>query len=602
MRKREAQTCKIGGVLKVTNGQIAAIFYKMADLLEIEGANAFRVRAYRGAADSIERLPNNLAAMHAEGQSLTSIKGVGPEIARKIEEIIETGQLSQLEELQRRTPPEMIHLLKVDGLGPRRVQVLYQELGIKNIKQLHDAAAGGKIRELPGFGEKIERAVLANLKKNEGFEHRFRIDKAEAVASALLEHLRQSGNVSLVEVAGSFRRRKETVGDLDILAISPSGGEVIDHFTQFGGIREVVNQGETRSTVILSSGLQVDLRVVPSQNYGAALLYFTGSKPHQLQLRLMAIDRGWKLNEYGLFAGEELIAGETEESIYTALDLVWVPPELRENTGEIEAAAKNRLPLLIALEDIRGDLQAHTRASDGKDTLETMATQARALGYEYLAVTDHSRSLRIAGGLQVEELHQQIEAIDRINERYDDFRLLKSCEVDILADGTLDMPDEILARLDLCVCAIHSNFKRSREQQTERVLRAMENPYFHIFAHPTGRLLEKRPGYDIDLDEIVKGAKERGCFLEINAHPERLDLNDSAARLAKEGGVKVAISTDAHSIRELHYMRFGIDQARRGWLGPDDVLNTRSWPDLKALLRRPEIHRDWQSQMHRQNR
>lgn len=485
--------------MAVTNSQIAAIFYQMADLLEIEGANAFRVRAYRSAADNIERLPNDVAAMLAAGQPLTKIKGVGPDLAAKIEEIVKTGRMAQLEELRRHNPPEMAKLLKVGSLGPRRVQVLYEELGIKNLKQLREAAAAGKIRELPGFGEKIERSILTSLEKSGGDEVRFRIDKAEAAAQSLLEHLNSSGLAARVEVAGSLRRRKETVGDLDLLAISPVGGSVIDHFTRFNGIREVVSRGDTRSTVLLNSGLQVDLRVVPAQSYGAALLYFTGSKPHQLQLRLMAIDRGWKMNEYGVYQGEKYIAGETEESIYAAFGLAWIPPELRENTGEIDAAAHNSLPQLITIKDIRGDLQSHTRASDGRDTLESMAKQARLLGYEYLAITDHSPSLKVAGGQSIESLRRQMDEIDRLNQQWDNFRLLKSCEVEIHADGSLDLPDDVLAALDFRLCAIHTNFKLNREKQTERLIRAMDNPYCDIIAHPTGRIIGKRPGYEIDL-------------------------------------------------------------------------------------------------------
>jgi DNA polymerase (family 10) len=451
---------------------------------------------------------------------------------------------------------------------------------------LRRAAEQGKIRDLPGFGEKIERNILADLKEKEPVSNRFRIDRAEKMIRPLLDHLRQSGKIETLEVAGSYRRRKETVGDIDILAISPDGREVIDHFTRYAGVREVMMQGETRSTVILGSGLQVDLRVVPRKNYGAALLYFTGSKPHNLHLRMMAIERGWKNNEYGLFNGDKTVACETEEDMYRALGLPWIPPELREDNGEIEAARANRLPRLITQADIRGDLHAHTTASDGHASLETMANSARRNGYAYLAITDHSRSLRIARGQSVEALARQMDEIDQLNERWTDFRLLKSCEVDILEDGTLDMPDDILSRLDLRVCSIHSHFKLSREKQTERILRAMENPYFNIFAHPTGRLLEKRSGYEIALEQVMAAAKQRGCFMEINAQPERLDLNDAAIRLARENDIKLAISTDAHTPEELDFMYYGVDQARRGWLEPADILNSRDWPDLKKQIKR----------------
>lgn len=572
--------------MAVKNSQIASIFYRVADLLEIEGANSFRVRAYRNAADTIERMPSDVEDMVKEGRPLTSIHGVGPDLAKKIKEILETGKLGQLLEIEQRTPPEMVDLLKVGGLGPRRVKTIYTELGVKDIKQLRAAAESGSIRNLPGFGVKIETKILDDLRKQDIGEKRFRIDRAEGIIEPLLAHLRRFGNISQLTAAGSFRRRKETVGDLDILAISPDGAGVIDHFVRYGGVKDILSQGETRSTVILSSGIQVDLRVVPDESYGAALLYFTGSKPHNLHLRLMAIDRGWKNNEYGVYRGEELIAGRTEESIYQALGMPWIPPEMREDTGEIELALHGNLPDLITIKDIRGDLHSHTRASDGKSTLEGMAEKARKLGYNYLAITDHSPSLRIAHGQAIENLARQIDAIDTLNEQWQDFRLLKSCEVDILEDGSLDLPDDILARLDLSVCSIHSHFRMAREKQTQRILRAMDQPYFNILAHPTGRLVGKRPGYDIDLDKVLAGAKERGCIVEINAHPERLDLNGAAARLAKDMGVYIAISTDAHSQGELEYMRFGVDQARRGWLEAENVINTRSWHDLKNLLRR----------------
>ena len=570
----------------ISNSVIAEIFSRVADILEIEGANTFRVRAYRNAADIIGRMPNNIADMVKNDEPLTKIHGIGPDLAEKIKEIVETGNLKQLKEIEQRTPSEMVRLLKIGGLGPRRVMTLYVELGVKNVKDLQKAAEQGKIRALSGFGEKIERNILADLHNKQPGSQRFRIDKAEKIIAPLIEYLHQSGKIEELEIAGSYRRRKETVGDIDILAISEAGGEVIDHFARYPGVREVMMQGETRSTVILSSGLQVDLRVVPRKNYGAAMLYFTGSKPHNLHLRLMAIERGWKNNEYGLFEGEKQIAGETEEGMYQALGLPWITPELREDNGEIEAAQQERLPELVTLADIRGDLQSHTRGSDGRAGLETMANTARGLGYSYLAITDHSQSLRTAHGQSNEALARQMDEIDRLNENWNDFRLLKSCEVDILEDGSLDLPDEILARLDLCVCSIHSLFSMPREKQTERILRAMDNPYFNIFAHPTGRLLNQRPGYEIDLERILIGAKQRGCFLEINAHPERLDLNDTAARLAKNIGVKLAISTDAHSPSELDYMHYGVEQARRGWLETGDVLNTRSWEALGKLLDR----------------
>jgi DNA polymerase (family 10) len=571
--------------MTVSNAEIAELLDRLADLLEIEGANSFRVRAYRNAADNIGRLPESVADMVHEKRPLTIIGGVGPSLEGKIQEIVETGGLAQLAELEQHMPPQVSQLLKISGLGPRRVQVLFQELGVKNIKDLRQAVEKGQVTDLPGFGKKLEENLKKELNKKEPVSQRFRIDKAEAIVEPLLTYLR-GDDISRLDVAGSYRRRRETVGDLDLLATSSAGGRVIDRFARNPGIRQVMSQGDTRSTVILSSGLQVDLRVIPAESYGAALFYFTGSRAHNIHLRTLALERGWKINEYGVFDGETMIAGETEESIYRLFGMTWVAPELREETGEIVAAMQDRLPELVRLDDLRGDLQAHTRTSDGKASLETMAKRARQLGRSYLAITDHSQSLRVAGGMSNKTLARQIDAIDRLNEQWTDFRLLKSCEVEILADGSLDVPDDLLARLDLRVCAIHSHFNLTRERQTERILAAMDHPLFNILAHPTGRLLGRRDAYEVDLERILDAARQRGCFLEINAHPERLDLSDMSIRLAKERGVKLAISTDAHAPGELSYLRYGVDQARRGWLTAADVLNTRDWPELKRLLAR----------------
>lgn len=582
--------------MTVRNAEIASMLNRMADLLEIDGANTFRIRAYRNAADSITRIPNNLTNMLEKGEDLTSIRGVGSEISAKIQEIIQTGHLSQLDDLERRFPPDLPELLKVTGLGPRRVQMLYIELGVKNLKDLQEAAQSGKISQIPGFGKKTERTILEKLAKNRRTgKHegpRFRIDEAEKTAQALVEYLRQHAPVDEIEIAGSYRRHKDTVGDLDLVVTSTAGEDVMRQFAQYPAVSEILSQGDTRSTVVLASGLQVDIRVIPKESYGAALFYFTGSRTHHLILRNLALDRGWKLNEYGLYDGEKRLAGLTEGEIYRQFNMEYIPPELREDRGEFTAAQNGTLPNLIRLEDMRGDLQSHTQYSDGRDTLEAMAKRAQELGYHYLAVTDHSKSLRIARGMHESDLARQIDEIDRLNDGFKakgkagSFRLLKCAEVDILENGELDFPDDMLAKLDLRVCAIHSHFNLSRQKQTERLIHAMDNPYFNILAHPTGRLLLKREPYDMDLERVLRTARECGCYLEINAHPERLDLNDRDTFLAKEIGVKLAISTDAHSVKELDFMRFGVDQARRGWLEKDDVLNTRSWPDLEKLLKR----------------
>ena len=409
---------------------------------------------------------------------------------------------------------------------------------------------------------------------------------AEELVGPLVDYLRDIEGVQEVEVAGSYRRRKETVGDLDILATGDNGARIIKGFVEYEDVEEVTSQGETRSTVILRSGIQVDLRVVPQKSYGAALLYFTGSKSHSVALRDMALDRDLKLNEYGLFEGEEPIARETEKEIYQALDLDYIMPELRERRGEIEAAQEDGLPQLVSIKDLRGDLQCHTKASDGHATLEEIAQAAQDLGYEYLAITDHSQHVAVTQGLNVDALAKQIDEIDRLNQQWEGFRVLSSIEVDILADGSLDLPDDILEKLDLTICSIHSRFNLSREKQTERIIRAMDNRHFSILAHPTGRLIGDRDPYEVDMERVIQAAVERGCFLEVNAHPMRLDLNDVYCKTAKEMGLKLAISTDAHRVDELKHMRFGVGQARRGWLEPDDVLNTRGWEELKKLLRR----------------
>jgi len=572
--------------LPVHNAEIAGIFNQIADLLEIEGANQFRVRAYRNAARTIGGLPRSVADLIEEGQDLTELPGIGEDLAGKIEEIVETGSLVQLEEIKRRTPPELADLLKISGLGPKRVQALREELGIVSREDLEQAARQGKVQQLDGFGEKIEQGILQDIERAKGEEERTLLMVAEQIVEPLVDYLREGGRVENVIVAGSYRRRKETVGDLDILATSEESAKAIERFVEYEDVEEVDSKGETRSTVVLRSGMQVDLRVVPQGSYGAALLYFTGSKSHNIALRNMALEQDLKINEYGVFKGEDQIAGQTEEEIYDICDLPYIPPELRENRGELEAASKGQLPQMIALEDLRGDLQSHTKASDGNASLKEIAQAAQDRGYEYFAITDHSKYVAVTQGLDAEGLARQIEEIDRLNGQLEGIVLLKGVEVDILEDGSLDLPDDILKELDLTICSIHSKFDLSREEQTERIIRAMDNPYFNILAHPTGRLIGERAPYDVDMERVMEAAQERGCFLEVNAQPDRLDINDVYCKMAKEMGLKIAISTDAHSVNELDYLRFGVGQARRGWLEAEDVLNTRSWKELRKLLKR----------------
>ena len=571
--------------MPVHNADVAALFNEMADLLAIQEANPFRVRAYREAASTIERLPRQLSDMLAAGEDLTALEGIGKDLAGKIREIVETRSLGLLREVEQQTAPALIDLLKIPGLGPKRVRVLHDRLGIVTKADLRRAAEQQQIREIKGFGARLEARILDALKAPVE-EQRTLLPVAEEVASSLVEYLRTSTAVDQVEVAGSYRRRKETVGDLDVLVTSATPKAAIDHFARYEDIREVVSKGTTRSTVILTGGLQVDLRVVKTESYGAALFYFTGSKAHNIHLRDWALKRGLKINEYGVFKGKKRIAGKTEAEIYDLFGLPYIEPELRENRGELEAARQGMLPRLVTVADIRGDLHAHTTGSDGHDSLEDMARAAKAQGYSYLAITDHSPALAVTKGLDARALAIQIDAIDRLNERLKGFQVLKSIEVDILEDGSLDLPDDILKELDLRVCSVHSKFNLSEDKQTERILRAMDHPCFNILAHPTGRLLGKRKPYAVDVERLMQAALERGCFLEVNAQPQRLDLKDDYIKLAKEMGLKLAISTDAHRTTELTWMRYGVDQARRGWLEAGDVLNTRSWRDLKKLLRR----------------
>lgn len=572
--------------MPVQNAEIARMFDQTAELLEIEGGNPFRVRAYRKAARTIEGLPKSVSTLLAAGEDLSELPGIGKDLAAKIAGIVSSGRFDVLQQLKRRLPGELGDIAALPGLGPKRVKLLYDRLHIRTLQDLRRAARAGRIHELKGFGEKSEQRILAALGKPTVTEKRFKLSVAEAEAQALVAYLRPYVGKGEIAVAGSYRRRRETVGDLDIVATARKASTISDRLVDYENVGEVLAHGPARTTVILRSGLQVDLRVVPRESYGSGLLYFTGSKAHNIALRGLANDYGWKLNEYGLFAGKRRIAGASEAEIYAKLDLAYVPPELREDRGEVALAAQHKLPHLIEIGDIRGDLHAHTDWSDGTATIAEMAAAAKGRGYEYLAITDHSRHTTIAHGLDPARLSRQIDEIDKINATLKGMTLLKGVEVDILADGKLDLPDRTLSRLDLVVAAVHYKFDLSRTAQTERIIRAMDNPYVTIIAHPTGRLIGEREPYDVDMERLIAAARERKCCLEINAEPDRLDLNDIHAQAAKSAGVKLAISTDAHATHALAYMRFGIDQARRGWIEADDVLNTRSLARLKMLTKR----------------
>jgi len=572
--------------MPVTNAQVSRTLEQMADLLEIQGANVFRVRAYRNAARTIGELAERVATMLDRGEDLSELPGIGKDLAGKIAEIVRTGRLTALEALEKEVPGELADLMRLPGLGPKRVAALHEKLGIDSFGDLRKAAKAGKISGLPGFGAKTEKRLIEALEKDRERETRTRLAEAEQIAEPLLAYLGETPGIEEVVVAGSYRRRRDSVGDLDVLVGCDDGTGVMDRFVAYDAVDEVLSKGATRSTVLLQSGMQVDLRAVEPSAFGAALLYFTGSKAHNIAIRKLAVAKKLKLNEYGLFRGAKRIAGRTEKEVYARIGLAYVEPELRENRGEVEAARKRRLPKLVTVDDIRGDLHAHTDATDGEDSLAAMAEAARERGYDYLAITDHTKHLTIARGLTAKRLRRQIAAIDRLNAKLHGFTVLKSAEVDILEDGKLDLPDDVLAELDLTVCTIHYGFDRPAKQQTERVMRAMDNPHFHVFGHPTGRLIGQRPAYPLDVERLIDAAIERGCYLEVNAQPDRLDLDDVHCRLAKERGLKVAISTDAHRTGDLEKIRFGVGQARRGWLEADDVVNTRSLAALRKLLRR----------------
>jgi len=571
--------------MPIHNADIAAVFDEIANLLEIDNANPFRVRAYRNAARQVQGMGEALADMVSKEEDLTELPGIGEDLAAKITEIVRTGKCQALEKLRSQMPPTITALLKIPGLGPKRVRTLYKELDIETMEQLARAAREQRIRALPGFGPKIELTIGEAIAAHAGEQARFKRAIAAQYAEALKTYLKKQRGVRAIEIAGSYRRAKETVGDLDIVVAAADGPAVMDRFVGYDEVKDVVAKGNTRATVILKCGLQVDLRVVEPASFGAALLYFTGSKAHNIEVRRLAQDRGLKINEYGVFRGAKRVAGDSEKSMYATVGLPWIAPELRENRGEIEAAHAKKLPNLIERSDLKGDLHAHTKATDGHHTLKEMAEAARAHGLAYLAITEHSRRLTVAKGLDPRHLRRELEEIDKLNATLKGVTLLKGIEVDILEDGALDLPDDVLGELDVVVGAVHGKFELARAKQTNRILRAMDHPHFHILAHPTGRLLDTRKPYDVDMLKIIRHARARGCFLELNAHPERLDLLDIHCQMAKDEGVLIAISSDAHRIQDFDNLIYGVGQARRGWLEAKDVLNTRPLGQLRALLR-----------------
>ncbi|GIW70776.1 MAG: DNA polymerase/3'-5' exonuclease PolX [Planctomycetota bacterium] len=578
------------------NVELAAALDEVADLLEIQGANPFRVRAYRNAARFVRGYSTPLRKLVAEGRDLTELPTIGADMAKYLAELCQTGKLAVLEQLRSQVPPGLVEITQLPGVGPKRAQALWKELQITDLEQLRQAALAGRVAALRGFGDKTQQKILQAIERRAGQQKRFLLADADQIAAALREHMAQAPGVDRLEMAGSWRRRKETVGDLDLLVTAAEPGPVMDHFTRWPSVAEVVQKGTTRTTVRLRSGMQVDLRVVEPAAFGAALCYFTGSKEHNIRMRQRALERGLRISEYGVFellegeGGERRegrrVAGATEQEVYAAVGLPWIPPELREDRGELEAAERGELPALVELGDIRGDLQMHTRWSDGKNTLAEMVAACLARGYAYMAVTDHSPSLAMTGGLDPAKLRRQWQEIERVAADYPKIRILKSMEIDIRRDGSLDLADELLEQLDVVLVSIHSYLELGMAEQTRRVLKALEHPRVHILAHPTGRRLGQREPMQLDMDEVLHCAREHGVAVEANAQPERLDLNDVHLFRARELGVKVVISTDAHSTADLDLMRYGVAQARRAWLTPKHVLNTLPPGRFLQALRR----------------
>lgn len=568
------------------NTDIAEVLEKMANLLEIKGENRYRIRAYRQAAQTIKNLSKSVSDMVSEKENLSSLPNIGKDLAGKVKKILKKGTFPELKRIEKKVPPDLNKIMRISGLGGKGVKKIYDKLKIKNIKDLKNAAREGKVREISGFGKKTEKSILEGIENIESTGKRLKLSVAEKITGDIVEYLKKDKKIKNITVAGSNRRRRETVGDVDILVTCKKGSRVMDRFVKYEDVDKVIAKGKTKSSVKLRSGFQVDLRVMADVSYGAALLYFTGSKAHNIAIRKIANKKKYKINEYGVFKGKKRIAGKTEKEVYKKVGLRFIEPELREDRGEIEAAKKGDLPDLITLDDIRGELHMHTKLTDGKYTLEEMARAAKDMGYEYAGITEHSKHVTVAGGLKAKEVEKEMKRIDKYNKKLKKFTVLKSIEVDILEDGSLDLPDSVLKELDYTVCSIHYKFNLSKKKQTERILKAMDNKYFNILGHPTGRMIADRQPYEVDLEKVMKEAKKRGCILSLNSHPERLDLNDVNCKMAKDIGVKIAIVTDAHSIDELNYMRYGVYQGRRGWLQKKDVVNTGTLKQLKKALKR----------------
>lgn len=559
------------------NREIAQLFNEIADALEFKNENTFKVVAFRKAARIMEELTEDVVKLVREDK-LRAIPGIGTSMAEAIEEYVDSGRMQRHRDATAGIPPALLDLLNVQGLGPRTVALAHHELGVRTLADLKKVIANGTLAALPRMGEKKVDNIRKGIELFERSHERLSIAIAEQLASAVIIHLREHAGVTQVSPAGSLRRWKETIGDIDILATGPDPARIVKTFTGYPGVEQVLAAGATKASILVED-VQIDLRVVAEQEYGAALMYFTGSKEHNVKMRGLALARGLKLNEYGLFRGDRYTAGRTEEEVFRALGMEWIPPELREDRGEVERAQEHALPQLVELEQIRGDLQMHSTYSDSSAELRELAATCRGMGYEYLLITDHSKSAHYAHGMDVRRLRKQWDEIDALNRRFRDFKILKGVEVDIVADGTLDYADDILSQLDLVVASIHQGFTK---RVTERMCAAMENPYVDIIGHPTGRLISKREGYTMDLDRVMEQARRTGTWLECNAYPDRLDLNDLNLKQAGELGIRVSLGTDSHSVEDLTAMKYGVATCRRGWLKPEEVVNTYS---LTRLLK-----------------
>lgn len=568
------------------NREIAQIFSNIADLMEIKDENPFKIRAYRKAALNLEALSEDIESMVKE-ERLTSIPGVGKDLAEKIKEYLTTGRVATYEELKKQVPSELLELMKVPGLGPKKVKLLYQRMNVTSIDALEKLAKEGKLRNLPGMGSKSEENILKGIALVKKGRERIPLGIALPLAEQIIEELKKSGAVKQISAAGSLRRKKETIRDIDILVTSDSPKKVMDRFTALSLVKEVLVKGPTKSSIRTEDDIQVDLRVVEPDSFGAALQYFTGSKNHNIHLRTLAQKKGLKINEYGVFREKDnkKIAGKTERDVYQIFEMPWIPPEIREDRGEIEAALEKRLPKLVAEDEIKGDLHVHSNWSDGGHSLEEIIEFVRKRGYQYVAITDHSKSLGVARGLDEKRIVKQIKELERIEKKYDDFRILKGIEVDIRADGTLDLDPAVLEKLDIVIGAIHTGFKQGKEQLTKRLIKAMETGLIDFISHPTSRLMGERDSYELDWEKILKVAKKTGTGFEINAYYLRLDLDDINSRRVKEEGIMIEIGTDAHFHDQLDMMRYGLAVARRAWLEAGDLLNTYDYDELIKYLK-----------------